>query len=229
MYDIRAYPVCRHRKSPSWRRFQSLVIRAGCITLRPRAESQICSMYQRNLFTDRRTGIRGRELIHGTNFRHAVEFSRSGRSPSRPFRAVQGQPTVRYPVGCARSNDLLRPASHLVAAHDRSRGASRLGVCPTGPAPCRPVIPAVRGGSVRRTRRRLVRPRRRSQIRSFASSTPANAGSRWGRQRPSVDFQVAPDVVTWRTRDAQPPAMSRTARRLPQARTLPSSASRSMS
>jgi hypothetical protein len=60
---------------------------------------------------------RGRELFHGTNFRHAVEFSRSGRTPSRLSRAGQGQPELRYPVRGAGSNALLRPASHLVAAH----------------------------------------------------------------------------------------------------------------
>jgi hypothetical protein len=43
-------------------------------------------------------------VIYGTNFRHAVEFSRSGRTPSRPFRANRGQPEIRYPVGSARSN-----------------------------------------------------------------------------------------------------------------------------
>ena len=43
-------------------------------------------------------------VIYGTNFRHAVEFSRSGRAPSRPFRANRGQPETHYPVGSARSN-----------------------------------------------------------------------------------------------------------------------------
>jgi hypothetical protein len=57
-------------------------------------------MYQRNLFRFRRK----RDESYGTNFRHAVEFSRSGRAPSRPFQAVQGQPEIRYPVGFARSN-----------------------------------------------------------------------------------------------------------------------------
>ena len=35
---------------------------------------------------------RGRGYAYGTNFRHAVEFSRSGRTPARPFRAVRGNP-----------------------------------------------------------------------------------------------------------------------------------------
>src|SRR3954454_11410225 len=62
----------------------------------------------------RRTG-RGREL-YGTNFRHAVEFSRSGRTPSQPFRADRGQPELLYLVSSARSNPGSRPASHLVGA-----------------------------------------------------------------------------------------------------------------
>jgi hypothetical protein len=45
-----------------------------------------------------------REFLYGTNFRHAVEFSRSGRAPSRLFRADRGQPAIRYPVSYARSN-----------------------------------------------------------------------------------------------------------------------------
>ena len=42
-------------------------------------------------------------LIHGTNFRHAVEFSRSRCTPSRPSRVTSGQPNKHYPVGLARS------------------------------------------------------------------------------------------------------------------------------
>ena len=59
-----------------------------------------CSMYQRNLYRF----LRKRDESYGTNFRHAVEFSRSGRAPSRPFQAGRGQPEIRYLVGFARSN-----------------------------------------------------------------------------------------------------------------------------
>jgi hypothetical protein len=60
-------------------------------------------------------------LIHGTNFRHAVEFSRSRRTPSPPSRVTSGQPMKHYPVGSAGSRILnsdsnpAPPASHLVA------------------------------------------------------------------------------------------------------------------
>ena len=63
-----------------------------------------CSMYQRNLFTPPASRRCRRELINGTNFRHAVECSRSGRTPSQSLRTGRGQPTVRYSVGSARSN-----------------------------------------------------------------------------------------------------------------------------
>ena len=43
-----------------------------------------------------RGGPSTRVLLYGTNFRHTVEFSRSGRTPSRPSRAVRGQPTKHY-------------------------------------------------------------------------------------------------------------------------------------
>src|SRR3954467_11098812 len=40
---------------------------------------------------------RGTGLLLGTDFRHAVEFSRSGRAETRPFRAsiLAGSPTLR--------------------------------------------------------------------------------------------------------------------------------------
>src|SRR3954452_13608185 len=53
---------------------------------------------------------RGTGLLLGTDFRHAVEFSRSGRAETRPFRAsiLAGSPTLRrfpatpHPGGLAR-------------------------------------------------------------------------------------------------------------------------------
>jgi hypothetical protein len=80
----------------------------------------------------RRTG-RGREL-YGTNFRHAVEFSRSGRTPSRSFRTDRGQPEILYLVGSARSNTGSRPDSRLVGALEEDLRASCLGEHPPGPA-----------------------------------------------------------------------------------------------
>jgi hypothetical protein len=48
--------------------------------------------------------MRDESCVYGTNFRHAVEFSRSGRTPSGPFRDDRGQPEIRYLVGSAGSN-----------------------------------------------------------------------------------------------------------------------------
>ena len=102
-------------------------------------------MYQRNLFhaLRRNAELRGRELFHGTNFRHAVEFSRSGRTPSRLFRAVQGQPELRYPVGSAGSNHpssarLPAWSPHTTTGSDRAAARrawgmfDRLPRCPAG-------------------------------------------------------------------------------------------------
>jgi hypothetical protein len=68
-------------------------------------------MYQRNRsFIDRKTGQpNGRGITYGTYFRHTVEFSRSGRTPSQAFRTVSGQLVERYSVGFAPSNPVLRP------------------------------------------------------------------------------------------------------------------------
>jgi len=86
-----------------------------------------------------------RGITYGTNFRHAVEFSRSGRTPLQPFRSASGQPMKLYSVSFARSNRHC-PHSRLVCG--RGLAASlELGGCPAGPAS---------SGSVRRTRRTLA-------------------------------------------------------------------------
>jgi hypothetical protein len=43
-------------------------------------------------------------VTYGTNFRHTVEFSRSGRTPSPAFQPAPGQPVKRYSVRFAVSN-----------------------------------------------------------------------------------------------------------------------------
>jgi len=124
---------CRHRKSPLMRRDRwsyELVVH--------------CSMYQRNRGA-RPDGRARRGLTYGTNFRHAVEFSRSGRTPLQPFRPASGQPMKLYSVSFARSNRHC-PHSRLVCG--RGLAASlELGGCPAGPA---------FSGSVRRTTRTLA-------------------------------------------------------------------------
>jgi hypothetical protein len=113
---------CRHRKSPSWRR---LLITGHTSWVYPLCKAEVISLLDvpkeslsRTLLTRRVSRGRGRELINGTNFRHAVEFSRSGRTPSRPSRADRGQPTKLYSVGSAPVKRTgAPPASHLVAAH----------------------------------------------------------------------------------------------------------------
>jgi hypothetical protein len=58
-----------------------------------------------------------RELINGTNFRHAVEFSRSGRAPSRPLRGRSGATRATLPGQLrAVKHDPHHPDSHLVGA-----------------------------------------------------------------------------------------------------------------
>jgi hypothetical protein len=64
-------------------------------------------MYQRNLFSGLELLRNRDEVFHGTDFRHAVEFSRSGRTPSQPFPAVRGQPTKHYSGQSTR----VKPAS----------------------------------------------------------------------------------------------------------------------
>ena len=128
LYD---YPVnrgCRHRKSPSLRRLQSLVHTSWVFHL---CDSRRCNSFARCTkgisSTSPASRRHRRELINGTNFRHAVEFSRSGRTPSRSFRTGQGQPWKCYSVGSARSN-LTGSARFPLGRRTRtSRGASHLG------------------------------------------------------------------------------------------------------
>ncbi len=125
---------CRHRKSPLMRRDRwsyELVVH--------------CSMYQRNRGA-RPDGRARRGLTYGTNFRHAVEFSRSGRTPSRPFRTGSGA-THETLLGRFRSvkPDRHRPPSRLVCGRGQPR-RSNLG----------DVRPAPTCGSVRRTPPRLA-------------------------------------------------------------------------
>src|SRR5215510_10838762 len=48
--------------------------------------------------------LRTTRYYYGTNFRHAVEFSRSGRTPSRSSQIASGQPMKLYSVSFALSN-----------------------------------------------------------------------------------------------------------------------------
>jgi hypothetical protein len=82
--------------------------------------------------------------IYGTNFRHAVEFSRSGRAPSQAFRPDPGQPMKRYSVRFAVSN---------------SPWSSRARQCHSNLSCCglwRPARPAPDPGSVRRAGKTLA-------------------------------------------------------------------------
>ena len=131
-------------------------IRAG--TFRAKAEGPCSSrMYQRNLFSDFELLRNRDEVFHGTDFRHAVEFSRSGRTPSQPFPAVRGQPTKRYSGQSTRvkpASARLPTWSPLTGSKFVLGGASRLGDVRSGSL----------AGSALRTRRTLVSAVRRRQI-----------------------------------------------------------------
>ena len=97
-------PSLSTESSPSWRRVETGQYELG-IPLRGAGFLARCTKG-----ISSRSGcheghrIADESYIYGTNFRHAVEFSRSGRAPSQLFRAGQGQPSTHYPVGYARSN-----------------------------------------------------------------------------------------------------------------------------
>ena len=98
-----------------------------------------CAMCQRNRCAQPdKTPDLARRGNYGTNFRHTVEFSKSGRAPSRPFQADRGQPEIRYPVGSAQSNTGSRPDLPTWSRFGRSHGSARRAwgksdVCGAGP------------------------------------------------------------------------------------------------
>jgi hypothetical protein len=198
-------PVCRHRKSPSCDGFNHWFIRAGCFFAR-------CT---KGIVHVRQAG-RGREL-YGTNFRHAVEFSRSGRTPSRPFRADQGQPELRYPVSSARSNttgtartptDPQRPDDSA-----RSLGASCLWESPPGATRPSPGGEVRLRSSVARTARTLVTPLPAAQISGSGTLSPVFSGISRARHRARPLLGAGLKSVTWGTpavrRGARPGAFRR--------------------
>ena len=146
-------------------------------------------MYQRNLLP-RLTG-RSRDpwtrVNYGTNFRHAVEFSRSGRAPSQPSRATSGQPTKHYPVGSARSNPLETVPSTARFPLGRRRGRILRRVALGGRPRC-PSLGRCPRGAVRRTRRTLVSGRTRESNPRCSTACQASSDSPGVRPRcPAVD------------------------------------------
>jgi hypothetical protein len=124
--------------------------------------------------------------FYGTNFRHTVEFSRSGRTPSRPLQADPGQPEIHYPVGLAGSNP-APPASRLVepvvvVTHRTVAlgGSSRSPRGLPGDPPWRLSDPARSG--VRRTGRTLVSADVESQIAYPGACRPVFPGILPARQ-----------------------------------------------
>jgi hypothetical protein len=107
MYDSRAEARIVDTESPRPATGQSLVHTSWLVSPSRRLGDVLLDVPKESCAVMIEDHARGREL-HGTNFRHAVEFSRSGRTPSRLFRIGRGQPELRYPVGSAGSN---RPSS----------------------------------------------------------------------------------------------------------------------
>jgi hypothetical protein len=166
-------------------------------------------------FTPSKTG-RGREL-YGTNFRHAVEFSRSGRTPSRPFRADRGQPEIHYPVGSARSNTTGTARTPTWSGRlARSLRASCLGERPPGATRPSPADEVRDRGSVSRTRTTLVRREPQCKFRVKPPAAPVSRGLQRSGTASASGCEAVAECVTWRTfaitRGARPGAFRTRAR-----------------
>src|SRR5215217_3373629 len=91
------------------------------IRLRPRADSRYQST--KGIPAELRRTRHG--VLLGTDFRHAVEFSKSGRAETRPFRAslLAGCPTLRrFPAPPA--GDVVRRPSRAARRMENSTRAS---------------------------------------------------------------------------------------------------------
>src|SRR4051794_17054126 len=178
------------------RRFQSLVHTSWC-SPPTEAGSAFFARCTKGIVHARRTG-RGREL-YGTNFRHAVEFSRSGRTPSRPFPDDRGQPEILYPVSSARSNTTGTARTPTWSGRSKGPAASCLGEHPLGPSARLASRLARSCGSVSRTRRTLARRMSGCKFRATRAGTPGFAGL-YADAHPRPEAVVAgPTSVTWRT------------------------------
>src|SRR5437588_2529384 len=93
-----------------------------------------------------------------------------------PFGPFGGNPRYVTRSDALGQTSPAPPASHLVAAHGLPWRVALGGLCPTGPTWSRTGFPAGLGGSVRRTRRRLMTRAVRSQIRAGWRHSPANSG-----------------------------------------------------
>jgi hypothetical protein len=113
------------------RRCQSLVHPSWVSAFRRDGKHCLLDVPKESLHAIGQAGRVDESYLYGTNFRHTVEFSRSGRTPFRPSQAVQGQPEPRYPVDSAKVKPLRfarLPAWSPHTARDIPvRGASRLG------------------------------------------------------------------------------------------------------
>ena len=145
------------------RQLQSLVIRAGHIRRR-NDKCLLLDVPKESLSRAGKSRRVRRELIYGTNFRHAVEFSRSGRTPSRPFRGDPGQPEIHYPVGSARSNTTGTARTPTWSGRLQAVGASCLGDHPPGSARFLALRLGPFRGSVSRTSPTLANAPRAVQI-----------------------------------------------------------------
>jgi len=92
--------------------------------------------------------------LNGTNFRHTVEFSKNGHTPSPASQPAPGQPSLHYSARPAESNRPARPETQ-----DPTAALSRYVLtwaCPAGPphsglrSPCkRNTSPAPNPGQIR--------------------------------------------------------------------------------
>jgi hypothetical protein len=134
LYDSRPKPVCRHLESH--RPATVSITGHTSWVYPPSARSGRCFLARctKGIVHGRPKDRTRTRVIYGTNFRHAVEFSRSGRTPSQPFPADPGQPEILYPVSSARSNTTGTARTPTWSGRLEEPGASCLGEHPPGPA-----------------------------------------------------------------------------------------------
>ena len=180
MYDNRANPDSRHRKLPSWRRCQSLVHPSWVFLL------LVCTKGISFTHSGARPSCVDESYFMALTFgtllsSQGADAHRPG--PFEPFRGNPSHATRSFPLGQTVPAPPGFPLGRRTRLPDQT-GPRRvaLGGCSTGSLGALPVSRPARRGSVRRTRRRLARPRAASQIGGRPAGKPVFVGVCRARQ-----------------------------------------------
>src|SRR4051794_29140020 len=194
------------------RRFQSLVIRAGCIHLPPEAGGVFLLDVPKESFTAGQKTGRGRELFMALTFGTLLSSQGADAHLHNRFRRIRGNPryfTRSVPRGQTRP---ALPGLPLGRGGSKSLVPRAWGNIRPAPLPVSPLGSPGSCGSVPRTRRTLARPEPGCKFTVRNALPPGFAGLERCRHRADKVTISGSTSVTWGTRGRQRPAVRRAGR-----------------